>query len=143
MSIKIRPVETNHVSQVWPLVEKYLVDSLVKGGEKEGVDICYNIHHVQSFLTSGSWLLLVAVDEQNKIHGAATVSFINYPIHRIAFITLAGGQFIVNGSVLKQLWVILRQRGATKVQAYGRDSMVRLLRRNGFKPQTTLLEANL
>ena len=143
MSIKIRPVETNHVSQVWPLVEKHLVDSLVKGGEKEGVDICYNIHHVQSFLTSGSWLLLVAVDEQNKIHGAATVSFINYPLHRVAFITLTGGKLVLNKETFKQLKEILRQRGATKVQAYGRDSMVRLLRRNGFKPQTTLLEADL
>jgi hypothetical protein len=143
MNLKVQSVDVNHISQVWPLVEKYLVDSLVEGGEKEGVDVCYNIHHVQSFLTSGSWLLLVAVDEQNEIHGAATVSFINYPIHRIAFITLTGGQFIVNGSVLKQLWAILKQRGATKVQAYGRDSMVRLLRRNGFKPQTTLLEADL
>jgi hypothetical protein len=116
---------------------------LVEGGEKEDVEICYNIHHVQSFLTNGNWLLLVAVDEKNEIHGAATVSFINYPLHRVAFITLAGGQFIVNGSVLKQLWAILRQRGATKVQAYGRDSMTRLLKRNGFEPQTTLLELTL
>jgi hypothetical protein len=143
MNLKVQPVDVNYVSQLWSMVEKYLVDALVEGGEKEGIDVCYNIHHVQSFLTSGNWLLLVAVDEKNEIHGAATVSFINYPLHRVAFITLAGGQFIVNGSVLKQLWAILRQRGATKVQAYGRDSMTRLLRRNGFEPQTTLLELTL
>ena len=143
MALTVQFVDINYISQVWPLVEKYLVDALVEGGEKEDVEICYNIHHVQSFLTSGNWLLLVAVDEKNEIHGAATVSFINYPLHRVAFITLAGGQFIVNGSVLKQLWAILRQRGATKVQAYGRDSMTRLLKRNGFEPQTTLLELTL
>jgi len=143
MTLTVQPVDANHISQVWPLVEKYLLDALVEGGEKEDVEICYNIHHVQSFLTSGIWLLLVVVDEKNEIHGAATVSFINYPMHRVAFITLAGGQFIVNGDVLKQLWLVLKQRGATKVQAYGRDSMVRLLRRNGFQPQTTLLELTL
>lgn len=143
MTLTVQPVDANYISQVWPLVEKYFVDALVEGGEKEGVELCYNIHHVQSFLTSGIWLLLVAVDEKNEIHGAATVSFINYPMHRVAFITLAGGQFIVNGKVLKQLWLVLKQRGATKVQAYGRDSMVRLLRRNGFQPQTTLLELTL
>ncbi len=143
MSVKIRPVETNYVSQVWPLVEKYLVDSLIKGGEKEGIDVCYNIHHVQSFLTSGNWLLLVAVDEKNEIHGAATVSFINYPLRRVAFITLTGGKLVLNKETFEQLKVILKQRGATKVQAYGRDSMVRLLQQTGFKPQTTLLEADL
>jgi hypothetical protein len=95
---------------------------------------------VQSFLTNGSWLLLVAVDEQNEIHGAATVSFINYPLHRVAFITLTGGKLVLNRETFKQLKEILRQRGATKVQAYGRDSMVRLLQRTGFKPQTTLLQ---
>jgi hypothetical protein len=143
MNLKVRPVEVSYISQVWPLVEKYLNDALVEGAEKEGIELCYNLHHVQAFLTTGTWLLLVAVDEQNEIHGASTVSFLNYPIHRVAFITLAGGQFIVNRDVLKQLWLILKQRGATKVQAYGRDSMVRLLRRNGFRPQTTLLELTL
>ena len=143
MNLKVQPVDVNYVAQVWPLVEKYLNDALVEGAEKEGIDACYNIHHAQAFLTTGTWLLLVAVDEKNDIHGAATVSFLNYPIHRVAFITLAGGQFIVNKDVLTELWVILKQRGATKVQAYGRDSMVRLLKRHGFKPQTTLLELNL
>lgn len=143
MALTVQPVDANYISQVWPLVEKYLNDALVEGGEKENVEICYNIHHVQSFLTGGIWLLLVAVDEQNQIHGATTVSFINYPLHRVAFITLAGGKFIVDKEVLRQLWLVLQQRGATKVQAYGRDSMVRLLGRNGFKPQTTLLEMTL
>ena len=143
MDLKVQPVDVSYISQVWPLVEKYLNDALVEGAEKEGIDACYNIHHVQAFLTNGTWLLLVAVDEKNDIHGAAAVSFLNYPMHRVAFITLAGGQFIVNKDVLTELWVILKQRGATKVQAYGRDSMVRLLKRNGFTPQTTLLELTL
>jgi hypothetical protein len=143
MTLTVQFVDVNYVSQLWPMVEKYLVDALVEGGEKENIEICYNIHHVQSFLTSGNWLLLVAVDEKNEIHGAATVSFINYPLHRVAFITLTGGNLVLNRETFKQLKEILRQRGATKVQAYGRDSMVRLLQRTGFKPQTTLLELTL
>jgi hypothetical protein len=143
MTLTVQFVDVNYVSQLWPMVEKYLVDALVEGGEKENIEICYNIHHVQSFLTSGNWLLLVAVDEKNEIHGAATVSFINYPLHRVAFVTLTGGKLVLNRETFKQLKEILRQRGATKVQAYGRDSMVRLLQRTGFKPQTTLLELTL
>lgn len=143
MTVKIQPVDTNYVSQVWPLVEKYLVDSLVEGAEKQNIDPGYNIHHVQMFLTTGQWLLVVAVDEEHKVQGAMTVSFMNYPTARIGFITLTGGRLVLNRNTFEQLKVILKQRGATKVQAHGRESMVRLLQRTGFKPQTTLLEAEL
>ena len=143
MTVKIQPVDTNYVSQVWPLVEKYLVDSLVEGAEKQNIDPGYNIHHVQMFLTTGQWLLVVAVDEEHKVQGAMTVSFMNYPTARIGFITLTGGRMVLNRNTFEQLKVILKQRGATKVQAHGRESMVRLLQRTGFKPQTTLLEAEI
>jgi hypothetical protein len=145
MNLKVQPVEVNYVAQVWPLVEQYLKDSLAEGSDTASPEWskCYNIHHVQGFLTSGTWLLLVAVDENNKIRGAMTVSFANYPLSRIAFITLTGGQFIINQPVFEQMVAVLKQYGATKVQAYGRDSMVRLLRRHGFKPQTTLLETDI
>jgi hypothetical protein len=66
MTLTVQPVDANYISQVWPLVEKYLSDALVEGAEKEGIDLCYNIHHAQAFLTNGTWLLLVAVDEQNR-----------------------------------------------------------------------------
>ena len=143
MTVKIQPVDTNYVSQVWPLVEKYLVDSLVEGAEKQNIDPGYNIHHVQMFLTTGQWLLVVAVDEEHKVQGAMTVSFMNYPTARIGFITLTGGRLVLNRNTFEQLKVILKQRGATKVQAHGRESMVRLLQRTGFKPLTTLLEAEI
>jgi hypothetical protein len=143
MSLKIQPVDVNYISQVWPLVEQYLIDSLVEGAEKLNIDPGYNIHHVQMFLTTGQWLLVVAVDKENKIHGAMSVSFINYPTARVAFVTLTGGKLILDRNTFEQLKIILKQRGATKVQAHGRESMVRLLQRTGFKPQTTLLEAEL
>ena len=72
-----------------------------------------------------------------------SVSFINYPTARVAFISLTGGKLVLNKETFEQLKEILRQRGATKVQAHGRESMVRLLERTGFKSQTTLLEADL
>jgi hypothetical protein len=86
---------------------------------------------------------LVAVDEENKIHGAATVSFSNYPMNRVAFITLIGGKLIANQDTFEQFKTVLKQRGATKVQGYGRESIVRLWRRLGFEPRTTLVEVQL
>ena len=139
MSISIQPVDTNFVQRIWPMVEGYLQSALDKG---EG-PADYNIHHVQMFLTSGQWLLVVAVDEDNVVHGAMTVSFINYPMSRVAFITATGGKGVVNSASLEQLKNIVQARGATKIQAFGRESMVKLLAKSGFEPRTTLVEVTI
>jgi hypothetical protein len=141
--MNIQTVDTSYIAQVWPLVKDYLEDALVKdNGSPEWSD-CYNLHHVQGFLSSGLWLLLVATDDEGKIHGAATVSFANYPMARVAFITLIGGRLISNKDTFEQLKMILKQRGATKVQGYGRESIVRLWKRYGFEPRTTLVEVKI
>lgn len=139
MSLSVRPVETHFVQQVWPMVEGYLQSAL----EKDGTCTDYNIHHIQSFLANGQWLLLVAVDEHAEIHGAMTVSFVNYPLHRVAFVTATGGKFIANSELLDQLKVLVKLRGATKIQAFGRESMVRLLAKSGFEPRNTLVEVTI
>jgi hypothetical protein len=139
MNLSIRPVDTIHVQQVWPLVEGYLQSAL----EKDGTCTDYNIHHVQMFLTTGQWLLLVAVDEDNAVHGAATVSFINYPLSRVAFITAIGGKLISNDDTFEQLKALLKQRGATKIQGFGREAIVRLWKRYNFEPRNTLVEVTL
>ena len=143
MNLKVQSVDVNYVSQIWPLIEGYLVDALTKDNDAPDWSECYNIHHVQAFITSGMWLLLVATDEENKIYGAATVSFSNYPMNRVAFITLIGGRLVSNKDTFDQLKMILKQRGATKVQGYGRESIVRLWKRYGFEPRTTLVEVQL
>ena len=141
--MKIQHVELTHVNQVWPLVQEYLESALTKDNDAPAWSECYNIHHVQAFVTSGLWLLLVASDDEGQIRGAATVSFANYPMNRVAFITLIGGKLISNSDTFEQLRMILKQRGATKVQGYGRESIVRLWKRFGFEPRTTLVEVKL
>lgn len=143
MNLSIQAVDPNYIAQVWPRVDNFLIDALIKDNDAPEWSNCYNIHHVQGFVTSGMWLLLVAVDEQREIHGAATVSFANYPMARVAFITLIGGKLISNRDTFEQLKMILKQRGATKVQGYGRESIVRLWKRYGFEPRTTLVEVQL
>jgi hypothetical protein len=143
MKLVVRPVEVNYVAQIWPHVEKFLLDALVKDGGTPDWSECYNIHHVQGFLSSGQWMLLVAADEENNIHGAATVSFANYPMQRIAFITLIGGHLVSNDETFEQLRNLLKLYGATKLQGYGRPAIVRLWKRYGFEPRTTLVEVKL
>ena len=143
MTISVRPVEVNYASQVWPMVKSFLEDALSKDNDAPEWSDCYNIHHVQGFITSGQWLLLVAVDENNTIHGAATVSFANYPMNRVAFITLIGGHLVSNPETFEQLRALLKGYGATKLQGYGRPAIVRLWKRYGFEPRTTLVEVKL
>jgi hypothetical protein len=140
MSLIVRPVDVNHIQQVWPMVQGYVQEALDKGGDFPEYAASYNVHHVQSFVTSGQWLLLVAVDEEKAIHGAMTLSFINYPLHRVAFVTTTGGKFIANPELLEQLKALVKLHGATKIQAFCRESMVRLLSRAGFEPRNTLVE---
>jgi hypothetical protein len=140
MTLYLRHVETEHVQQVWPAVESFIEEAMQKGGDFPDWAASYNVSHIQAFLAAGQWLLIVAIDEENKIHGAATVSFINYPLHRVAFVTTIGGKLISSEDTVKQLKLLLKQRGATKIQGYGRPAIVRLWKRYNFEPRNTLVE---
>jgi hypothetical protein len=137
MTLTISPVALQHVHQTWPLVEQYIVEAQKFGGDD------YTLDQIKVYVAQGQWLLLVAVDEKSAIHGAMTVSFINYPNDRVAFVTSAGGKLIVNEDSLKQLKTIVRQMGATKIQAAVRPSMVRLLGRTGFYERYTTVETRI
>lgn len=140
MTLSIRSVDVSYVHQTWPLVKTYLEDALTKGNDFPDWAACYNIDHIQQYIVSGQWVLLVAIDEEMKIHGAATVSFMNYPLHRVAFITCIGGKLISNQETFNQLKLLLKSHGATKIQGSGRESIVRLWKRYNFEPRNTLVE---
>ena len=140
MTLQIKVVDTNFVHQVWPHVEGFITSALASEDNFPDWSRGYNIDHIRTFVVSGQWLLLVAVNEAGNIHGCATVSFINYPLHRVAFITATGGKFIASKEVFGQLKAILKGLGATKIQGFGRESIVRLWRRFDFEPRNTLVE---
>jgi hypothetical protein len=140
MELSIRAVDQAYVNQTWPLVESFLTDAMEKGGEFPEWSANYNVDHIRLYVTTGAWLLVVAVDETNKVCGACTVSFINYPLHRVAFVTSIGGRLISSKDTFEQLKRILKSYGATKIQGYGRESIVRLWKRYDFEPRNTLVE---
>jgi hypothetical protein len=143
MTLYIRAVGTNYVAQTWQYVERFLQEALEKGVSTPEWSDNYDLLHVQGFLTSGQWSLIVAIDESNVIHGAATVSFANYPKNRVAFITLIGGKLISNTDTFDQFSMILKEAGATKIQGMARPAIARLWKRYGFEERTTLVEVKL
>ena len=103
----------------------------------------YTEDQAKALLAQGSWLLLVAVDEENKIHGAASVEFINFPNDRVAFITAVGGKALINEDVYRQLCAVLKGFGATKIQCAARESAARLYAKVGFEQKHIILEVSL
>lgn len=140
MNLTIRHVEATHVQQVWPFVREYIAEAFAKGLDFPEETKDYNIDHVQAFLAMGQWTLMVAVDEQGQVHGACTISFINYPMHRVAFVTAIGGKLISNQDTFEQFSKILKAYGVTKIQGFAREAIVRLWKRYNFEPRHTLVE---
>lgn len=143
MTLTVCPVGVNYIHQTWPLVEEFIKDSFTEGSPFPEETLPYGPTHVLQFLVSGQWRLFVAIDADAKIHGACTVSFLNYPLHRVAFVTSYGGEFISNIEVLDQFKQAMKSHGATKIEAYCRESMIRLLGKFGFEPRNTLVEVML
>jgi hypothetical protein len=132
----IQRVSVEWVNHTWPLVKGFLEEALEHAkGE-------YTIDHIQAFVASGEWTLLVAV-EDGTIHGAATMHCFNRPTDRVAFVTTTGGKFILDQDTFAQLQDISRAFGATALECAARESMARLLGRFGFDEKYRILGVKL
>lgn len=138
MTLKVQHVPVQFVNQTWSKVEPFIKAAHEKFGDAE-----YTVEQIKVYLVTGEWLLLVATDEQNEIHGAATVSFINYPSDRVAFITAIGGKLVTNQDTFGQMSNLLKANGATKIQGIAKEAVARLWKRFGFADKAILVEVKL
>jgi len=136
MSLNVRQVSVQFIAQTWLLVEKY-IDSAVKFSDD------YSAEQIKVYLSSGQWILLVIVDDNQKIHGALTVAFSNDANFRTAIITCLGGKGVVTNDLFNQVKNIAASFGATRIQAYARDSAARLYEKVGLAKKATLMEIKL
>jgi len=137
MNLSIRHVPIEYVNQAWPLVEKFIESAQEYCGDD------YTVSQVKVYVSSGQWLLVVAVDDEGAIHGAATVSFLNYPHDRVAFITFIGGKLISNKDTFEQFKNLLKANGATKIQGAAREAIARLWSRYGFEERYRIVETKI
>jgi hypothetical protein len=137
MTITVRPVYVEHFHQAWPLVEELFV----KANKYDAGD--YTLEQIKALLSSGAWLLLVATDEENTIHGAASLNFYNMPNYRVGFITAMAGKAIVNEEVYGQVCAIAKANGATRVQCAARESAARLYKQVGMQERHIIMETVL
>lgn len=137
MSLSVQLVPLSLVHNIWPLVEKFIEDAL-QWGEDD-----YTIEQAKVYITKGDWMLLVAVDEDDDIQGAAAVNIYNMPNARIAFVVAIGGRLISNDETYAQLCGLLKSFGATKIRGVARESIAKLWKRYGFRERYILVEAKL
>lgn len=128
-------IPTEQIVRNWAMIEPFLVSGL----EWSGGD--FNVEHAKVYLTTGQWVLIGVFGE--KMEGALTVSFTNYPNERVAFITAIGGKHITSRHTYDQLRDILKTFGATKIQGSVRQSVARLWRRLGFQERSIIVENRL
>ena len=137
MTLTVRPVLKDYVAQTWPLVKDFIAETLPHCGDD------YTLDQVLMHLTLGTWVLLVSVDEQNKIHGAMTLNLYNSTNHRVAFVTTTAGKGICTPEALEQVKALMHSMGVTRIQAGCRPAMVRMLSKMGFKERHTVVEVNI
>lgn len=123
--MNLQPVAIEHIHQVWPIASKYIADGLEYAHDE------YTLDQVKQFVSSGQWYLFVVVDD-GEIVGATVVNVFNRPNDRVAFVMSVGGKGVVNKDIVGQLKQYAAACGATKLEAAGRDSVVRLLSSVGF-----------
>ena len=134
--MKVQTVDASYITQIWSAVAPYIERALQYTDD-------YNVDQVKVFLTTSSWLLLVAVDDLQQIHGVATVRYDNGVNDRTATITTLGGRQVVNQDIFDQVCRIARNMGATRIQVYTRDSAMRLYEKVGLQKKATLMEIRL
>jgi len=134
--MNVQHVPLEWVPRVWPQVKDHIAAAM----EHSKGD--YTVDHVQAYVTSGRWLLLVAA-EGETIHGAATVDLFNRPNARVALVTAIGGKLISNQETFAQLKSVLASFGATVIEGAARESIARLWSRYGFEEKYRIVEVKI
>ena len=134
--MKIQHVDVNYVNQLWPQVEKFIDAALAYQDD-------YNIEHAKVYVTNGTWVLIVAIDDNQVIHGAATIQFYNRPKARVAFVVTMGGKLITGHETYAQFTELLKAFGATYIEGASRESAARLWQRFGLQEKYRVVGAKL
>lgn len=135
--MQVQEVPLQYVNVLWPQVEAFLAAGL------KHADGDLTIDEIKVYILQGAWFLVVAVDEENQIHGAATINFFNRINDRVAFVTAIGGRGLFTPDIVSQFSDILRSHGATCIEGTVRDSLVRLLARISARKKSNTVKINL
>lgn len=136
-TLSIQQVPIQLVHQIWPSVEQYITAAF------EYAQGDYTVRDAQNYVANGMWTLVVGIDDEHIIHGAAVVSYFNRPSARVAFVHGIGGNLVVNDENWVQFESLLQSNGATYLECAARQSAARLWSRYGMESKYTILGKSL
>lgn len=119
-------IQPRELPQVWETVAPLL---------QKAIDLDPNstsAQHVNYTIRIGTMNLLVWEEPGEGITGAATVSFADHPMERIAHVHLMGGKGIVKKHVFEETQNWMRAMGATKAQCWCQDNLVPMYEKMGM-----------
>lgn len=136
MSLVVKHVHVSQIHPTWLLVEELFTKAVKQSND-------YTLEQIKGLLVNGSWILLVATDEENVIHGAAAIHFYNMPNYRVGFITAMAGKNIVNKDVYEQICSFIKVNGVTRVQCAAKESTAKLYKQVGMEERHIIMETKL
>lgn len=135
MNVQYVPVEAIHV--VWNDIAPFL------GAAFEHSKGDYTLDQAKVYLSTGEWQALVALDDENKVQGAAAIHFYNRPNDRVAYIIALGGKLVTSQENVDQVKAFCASKGATAIEAAMRDATFRLWSRYGFEEKYRIVGVKL
>jgi hypothetical protein len=129
-SLQVKYIPIHGIHSVWGAVEPFIAASnQYAHGE-------LSVEEVKVRICDGTWLLVVATDDDEQIHGAAVVNFYNRTDNRVAYVSCIGGKFLANRDTFSQFCDLLRAYGATCIEGSVRKSLMRLWARLGAREKS-------
>ena len=129
-------ITPNQLPQVWSVVAPMLQRAIDLDPE------LITIEQVEYSVRTGRVYLLVWKQDE-KITGAVTVEFIDYPRERVAHVNLMGGQGIVRGHVFDAAKDWMRAYGATTAQCWAKGTLVNMYEKMGMENTHQVMRVKL
>ena len=134
---QLKIIPPDYICQLWDQVELYF-----KRASGTGTDD-YTVEQIKFLLVQGKQTLFVIMDGE-KLIGAFSVEFSNYPNNKVMHIAAIGGKSVIEDETVKQLEDWARSQGATKIRAFAQEAQARLYRmKMGLNMVTHVVEKTI
>jgi len=134
---QLKIIPSDYICQLWDQIEHYFKSASGAGTND------YTVEQIKFLLVQGKQTLFVIMNEE-KLIGAFSVEFSNYPNNKVMHIAAIGGKSVIEDETVKQLEDWARSQGATKIRAFAQEAQARLYRmKMGLNMVTHVVEKTI
>jgi hypothetical protein len=134
---QLKIIPSDYICQLWDQIEHYFKSASGAGTND------YTVEQIKFLLVQGKQTLFVIMDGE-KLIGAFSVEFSNYPNNKVMHIAAIGGKSVIEDETVKQLEDWARSQGATKIRAFAQEAQARLYRmKMGLNMVTHVVEKTI